>query len=92
VVAGILSWQTFAKRIAVVSPLESVHLRVWFVPNRYRNEEVPWVQGGLRAPQAGDDHLPVMLPQVLAAFERYESSEVDVVGRLEVSRMHVAIE
>lgn len=50
------------------------------------------MQGGLRAPQAGDDHLPVMLPQVLAAFERYESSEVDVVGRLEVSRMHVAIE
>lgn len=89
---GILSWQTFAKRIAVVSPLESVHLRVWFVPNRHRNEEVPWVQGGLRAPQAGNGHLPVMLPQVLAAFEWYVSSEVDVVGRLELSRMHVAIE
>lgn len=50
------------------------------------------MEGGLRVPQAGDLHLPVMLRQVLAAFERYVSSEVDVVGRLEVSRMQVAIE
>lgn len=43
-------------------------------------------------PQAGDLHLLVMLPQVLVASGRYVSNEVDVVGRLEVSRMRAAIE